>query len=363
MAGTKSNSQSTVALHALDFVQPGAGIALDWIMLLPPLEGGKVTTIDGRGPYRVSDLHRLASESLQAAGGKLAIDENHSTDLAAPRGEPAPARGWVEKIEVRDGALWGHVSWTDSGKALMSDRAYRGISPVIIHNKAGDVLRIARASLTNSPNLRGMSALHSTQEEAMNELLAKLRTALGLAEDADEAAVLDAISKLKDGNAAALQSQLAPIVKAAGLKADAKVDDVVTTVTALAAAKATGADAQVTALQSELAAVTTKFNDLSGTIAKERATAFVDGAIKAGRVGVKAMREHYIAMHAQDAARVEKEISALPILGADHRVINPTPPKDGEVSLNAEQKQTAKMLGIAEKDYAATLQAEQTAAA
>lgn len=360
MAGTKSNTLTTVALQALDFAERGDLERLpDWIMLLPPLQGGKVTTVDGRGPYTVDSLDRLATESLQAAGGKLAIDENHSTDLAAPRGEPAPARGWVDKLEVRDGALWGRVAWTESGKALMSDRAYRGISPVIIHGKTFDVWRIARASLTNKPNLRGMSALHATQEDDMEEFLAKLRAALGLDEKADMTAVLEAISKLKGDNATALQSQLAPIVKAAGLKNDASAADVVTAITALSTAGNGDATKQVAALQSELAGVTTQLNALRDANAKDRATAFVDGAIKMGRVGVKPMRDHYIAMHAQDPARVEKEINALPVLGSDQRIASETPPpKDGEVALNAEQKQAAKLLGVTEKDFAATLQAE-----
>jgi len=40
----------------------------------------------------------------------------------------------------------------------LSDKAYCFISPVIVHAAAGNVLDLPRASLTNTPNLRGMAS-------------------------------------------------------------------------------------------------------------------------------------------------------------------------------------------------------------
>ncbi|MGD9767833.1 MAG: phage protease [Pseudolabrys sp.] len=358
----RNASTSTVALQAVDLPSIAERQQIpDWIMLLPVGADGMVRTVDGRGPYRVGDLAQLAAHSITAGGGALPIDENHATDLAAPRGEPAPARGWVDKLDVRRDGIWGHVAWTSTGRDLLIDRAYRGISPVIVHDaKTNDVQRIARASLTNVPNLRGMSTLHA-EENTMDELLKKLRAALGLADDADEGAVMTAIDKLKTDNATALQSQLQPIAKAAGLAETAAHALVLSTVTSLAAGAKKPGDDVVTALQSELKTVTEQLNTLQGQNAKDRATSFVDAAIKAGRVGVKPMRDHYISMHAADPARVEKEINAMPILDGG-RVMDLTPPKtDGEVSLNAEQLNAAKLLGHDPKAYAATLKAEQPA--
>ncbi|GLO70564.1 hypothetical protein MACH17_20810 [Phaeobacter inhibens] len=69
------------------------------------------------------------------------------------------------------------------------------------------------------------------------------------------------------------------------------------------------------------------------------------------------MRGHYIAMHQEDPARVEKEIGGLPILGASGATFDP-PEVEGKISLNSEQSQTARLLGISPEDYAATLEAE-----
>ena len=128
----------------------------DWIHLLPT---GDIRAIDQRGPYRVGDVTKLIGLSM--AGGKLVLDENHSTDLAAPRGESAPARGWIIELQSRADGVWGRVEWTAEGKRIMASGEYRGVSPVIVHNKAGDVERLARASLTNTPNFAGLVTLHS----------------------------------------------------------------------------------------------------------------------------------------------------------------------------------------------------------
>ncbi|MPZ57609.1 MAG: hypothetical protein GEU91_14140 [Rhizobiales bacterium] len=342
-----------IANRAISFVALAAagGAVPDEIMLLPA--GGTIPTLDGRGPYKVADLAALAAASLSDAGGKLPIDECHATDLAAPHGQPAPARGWIVALNARPDGLFAQVEWTEEGRELVGSGAYRGISPVFLHTEDNTITRLLRASLTNTPNLRGLAALH--QENGM-DFMAQLREALGLAEDADAAAVIAAIKKLKGGDAdAAAQAVLASIAKAAGLAAESNADAIVAAVTALGT---TGGDA-VKALQAELATVTTRLNTLTAEQAKERATAFVDGAIRAGRVGVKPMRDHYIAQHAIDPARVEKEIGAMPVLGPSGAAVTP-PAKDndGKVALNAEQLAVAKALGVKPEDYQKTLAAE-----
>lgn len=343
---TIRNSTALCAALAL----PDGETPPEWIKILP---AGRIDTVDGRGPYRASDLQSIIANSLQAAGGKLVVDENHSTDLAAPRGEAAPARGWIVELAARADGIHGRVEWTEAGRALLADRAYRGLSPVIVHDKQGEVLSVLRVSLTNVPNLRGMTALHAVGA-TMEELMKRLRDALGLGPDVDEAAILAKIKSLS-GVAAQASEALKPIALAAGLKEDADASVVLNAVTTLAKADASGD--QVKALQSELAGVTTALNALRAERATDKATAFVDDAIKAGRVGVKPLREHYIARHAADPASVEKEINALPILtGAAASALPPT--KGGAPSLQAEQAQAAKLLGLSVETFSKTLQAE-----
>ncbi len=137
---------------------PSGGVP-DWVHLLP---AGEVRTIDGRGPYRAASVAALMSASIPT-GHKLPLDENHATDLAAPRGGAAPARGWIVELQERADGVWGRVEWTGEGRRIMEDKQYRGVSPVIAHRADGTITAIRRASLTNTPNLTGLVTLHSQQ--------------------------------------------------------------------------------------------------------------------------------------------------------------------------------------------------------
>lgn len=152
-------THSGKALCAAIDIDRTEAAAPEWVHLLP---AGEARTHDGRGPYRVRDVPALLATSLPA-GGKLALDENHSTDLAAPKGLPAPARGWIVELQGRTDGIWGRVEWTDEGRALA--RSYRGISPVIVHTTKGDITAILRASLTNTPNIDRLRSMHSEQRE------------------------------------------------------------------------------------------------------------------------------------------------------------------------------------------------------
>ena len=355
-----SSSDDAVALCATLTLPEDDGKAPEWVHLLP---AGEIRTGDGRGPYRVRDAAALLS-AAPTPGGRLPIDENHATDLAAPRGEPAPARGWIVELQSRDDGVWGRVEWTAAGRRLVAGRAYRGLSPVIQHLKNGDVTAILRASLVNRPNLRGLTALH--QETDMT-LLEKLLKALGLSADTTEDQVVEKVTTLiadktkKDETA--MQAALSPIAKALGLAETASAEEVLAG--AHAVVRGGGSDDQaVTALQAELATVTNQLNTLTEATKRKEAETFVDAEIKRGRVGLKPVRDRYVTMHMSDPDGAKALIEAMPVLGSGGSIVPPTPPrKDGEVSLNAEQLAVARMLGQDPKDYADTIKAERAAEA
>lgn len=329
--------------------QLGDGVP-DWLHLLP---AGDIRTADGRGPYRYADAAKLMAASLPA-GERLVLDENHATDLAAPQGGSAPAMGWIVALQARPDGIWGQVEWTEAGRQLVAGRAYRAISPVIAHDKSGAIGAILRASLVNKPNLRGLTTLH--QEDDSMTLLEQLAKALGLTTDISETALVAAITTLhqvQQDTSVALQAQLGPIAQAAGLGAEAKPADIITTVTALVAGAA--APAAITALQAELTAVSTELKALRDTGAREKATAFVDGAILQRKAGVKPLRDHYIAMHMADPARVEKEIGAMVSLQASHTGALPPPNgQPGTAGLTPDEHHIVSLMGLDAEAYAKT---------
>ena len=185
-----------------------------------------------------------------------------------PRGEAAPARGWIKELQARQDGIWGRVEWTRLGERLVTGKAYRGLSPVIRHDASGNVIAILRASLVNQPNLRGLTALH--QENSMS-LLEKLIAALGLDAGATEDQVTEKVTSLhaQSGPAAtSLQAAMAPIAKAVGLAENATSEAVLAGVAQLVEIKKAAGDLtahpSVVALQAELTTVSTELKTLRG---------------------------------------------------------------------------------------------------
>jgi phage I-like protein len=315
----------------------------EWIHLVP---AGKLRVRDGRGPWELADPNAVVLASQ--ANLPLLIDEVHATDLAAPAGHSAPARGWVEQLQVREDGIWGRVEWTPSGVTLLSERAYRGISPALrLDAKSGRVLAVLRASLTNTPNLLDLVTLNQQDHDNM-DLIEQLRALHGLPAEADAAAVVQACRSAQEaasGAATALNS----IAAAAGLPAG---QDATALASAIAASRQAAGDTG--RMAAELVSLQSQLTTLRNEGARERAIAAVDGAIRAGKVIPGSLREHYITRHMGDAKSVETELAAMPALNSGG-IIKP-PPEGGAAEPDGDEAKIIALLGIDPKSYVAARQ-------
>ena len=307
------------------------GDAPEWVHLLP---AGTFRGVDGRGPYVLGDARAV----IQASRLPLPIDESHATDLAEPNGGPAPARGWIVALEARADGVWGRVDWTPTGRNLVVERAYRGISPVFTHaRQGGRVIGLLRAALTNNPNLTQLATLH-TQENSM-DLIAELRALHSLPAEADEAAVLQAC---RAAHTATTQhaAQLTAICAAAGITPS---QDAAAISTALATARAQSGD--VGALRQEVVTLQTQLQTLRADQARHAATTLVDDAMRAGKPITKVLRDHYIARATADLDAVRRELDALPSIHAGG-IVKPPAGDGGGDTLSAEEKQVIALMGV-----------------
>lgn len=176
-----------------------------WVHVLPV---GSFTGLDGRGPYHVRDLDKIVQASReQSDRRKMVIDYNHGTDLAANKGKDAPAAGWIVGLKVQQDGVWALVEWTGKAARHIADREYRYISPVISHDRQGNVSHIVRASLVNAPNFDQLTALASAETTAMTDslfaarlkrLALDLKTRPATAEERKEIAkIADAVAELE----------------------------------------------------------------------------------------------------------------------------------------------------------------------
>lgn len=120
----------------------------NWVNLLPP--GPDLVARDGRN-WTYDPAQVIAA--FLASGGPLPIDYEHAQDILAPKGEAAPAVGWIVEMTERGNALWGKVEWTKRGAASVSSREYRFVSAAMKTDAQNRVLALAGAALVNRPAL------------------------------------------------------------------------------------------------------------------------------------------------------------------------------------------------------------------
>jgi len=178
--------------------------------------------------------------------------------------------------------------------------------------------------------------------------LDKLRKALGLAATATEAEILAAA----DAQATAISThsaQLAAIMAAAGIDAATAPDQLV-----IQLQQRQAAAGDVGQLRNTVIALQTSLETLQQTTARGVAERAVDDAIKAGKVGLKPLRDHYIARHMADPEGVAKEIAVMPSLHSGGLVVPPRTGETGAEGLSAEERQVAHLMGIKPEAFAKT---------
>lgn len=361
--------------HHLFAIAVANGTAPDWIQLTPNTE--TFSTRDGRGPFTIKDAASVIALSMQ--GGHVGIDYDHATDFVmnAKSGASAPAAGWIEELCAHgpnnEPGIWGRVKWTPRGNQAIADGDYRYVSPVLLSNKAGDLVAIGRAALTNDPALV-MKSLFSQQENVapMNrtqlcsmlgvpqnasdsDIAAaakkhpnrkQLTGALGLDDTATDDDVMAAVKKV--GPQASTLAAVERILEAAGLKGHELNDATTTALCAklkqpVAASGTPDLQAKFDALQMEFASMCSRLN---GRDAETTVTAL----IAAGKLQ-PAQKDWATDYCSRDPEGFAKFASNAPVIVGTGRITQDTPGEDG---LTATEKAICAQTGVSHEDFKKT---------
>lgn len=140
---------------------PETAAVPDSIELIPA--GPAIIGADGR--QWLNDMPERVVAAFAARNKPLVVDYEHASEHRAPQGLDAPAAGWIDRLEIRTGAIWGHVEWTAHARQRIQAREYRFISPVFTFEKASSrIVALQSAALTNQPNLN-LTALNSSNAD------------------------------------------------------------------------------------------------------------------------------------------------------------------------------------------------------
>ncbi|GHV76495.1 Mu phage protease GpI [Spirochaetia bacterium] len=302
------------------------------IELIPA--GVSIQGRDGR-KWKNGQPQKVVLNSM-ARLSKLVIDENHATDLSAPKGGASPAMGWMTNLRTGEGgSIQADVEWTKRGEQAVLNKEYSFISPVFLHDDQGEITTVLRAALTNSPNLQ-LPALNSEQPEKNNKeaLMNKaLCTALGLSESATEAEILAAVTALNAAKPVGVQTQTDTT----------KVD---------LAAYAPRAD--LNAMEARAVAAEKQLADLNAVQLKQKAETAVDEAIKNRKIAPASRAEYLSLCATQEGLEAFKKIAAATpaIISTETQAPEGTPPAAcGGAALNAEETELAKAMGYSVEEY------------
>lgn len=186
----------------------------------------------GKITFDEATAKRMASNvNDRVRGIDIAIDYGHRAS--------EDAAGWVRQAEVRDNGLWLLVEWTQTAAKKIREKAYRYFSPTFVKSwKHPESLKVFRdvlfgGGLTNRPFLKNMLPVNLSEYieetpvslgdneseaeaqggEQVDEFLKKLRETLQLSEDADENAVLTALTEALETKPSKEEEESTPNIK------------------------------------------------------------------------------------------------------------------------------------------------------
>lgn len=319
------------------------GVAPEWIELIPA--GFDVVGRDGRTWINPDPADVVAMSAVERQ--PIPLDWEHSTEVRAPAGQEAPAAGWIEGLEVRDGAIWGKVAWTERGADQVTSKAYRFVSPVFSFEKATRrIRRLTSAALTNTPNLHLTALNREDRDDASRDPedtldIAKLKAALGLADDASDDAILEAAKS--------------------GVAANTELQSVKGQLETAKAANRSGVDLTSYAPRADLETAVnrantaeTKLKELEAKGRDAEIDAAIAGAMDAGKV-IPASEDMYRAMCREEGGleRFKKLAETLPVIvgAAEQRALNRKVEDAKGSGLTDEEKAVCRQLGQSEDDF------------
>lgn len=299
---------------------------------------GDFAARDGRpGKGRSWKINATSAQVLiEAAKRRLTpfvIDYEHQTLNSADNGKPAPAAGWFSRLAWIEGkGLFAvDVAWTEAAAAMIAVGEYKFISPVFSFAPDGTVTELHMAALTNYPAIDGMEMLAAAKfattnkEDVMNKKFLKL---LGLAEDADEAAALAALTALVKKTGEQEQAIAASKAKAPEKPDPAKFVPVET----------------VAQIQGELAALKSQVHD-------RQADELVSAGLSEGRI-LPAMETWARELGQKDVAALKAFVDAAqPIAALSGTQTGGKKPAGGGDDVDEAARAVCKAMGVSEDDY------------
>lgn len=328
----------------------------EWIPLIPKADAsGLAPALDGRKFYN-TDPHAIV-DAFNSDPRDLPLDWEHATEKVDPSiGGKAPAAAWIDRMEVRDGAIWGHVKeWTVHGAESVKTKEYRYISPAILYKKATRVITdVISAGLVNRPGFDmpaiAKSRTTMTEDSAMDR--DKLIAMLGLNADATDEQIFASMERLKAGPTEEIKR-----INGELATANSKIKD---TEKELENARSANPTLDKFVPRADYDSVVAQCNSLKKEKEDEEKAAFkaevereVDAAMKEGKVTPQTREYHIAACSDKKGLARFKEFAKNAPAVCDPSTLetDPKPVPNTSNRMTDEEKKIAEAFGMKTEDY------------
>lgn len=348
LCNNDSNPACFTALCQIILAEDGS--LPEWIEMVP---AGKMVALDGRkfDNAKPEDIVSRFNERPT----DIPIDFEHSTEIKAPKGEHSPATGWVDMLQVRAGAIWGHIKeWTPRGVTALTNKEYRYFSPAFKHTKTGLVLDIVSGGLTNKPALGELAAVAHVNPNNLGEenMDPEFLASLGLAATATKAEAMAAIRALQSDGQKMAERNL-------GLS-----DELKTTNEELATARSSTPSidkfvprSDHDAVVAKCAAAEKQISDKEEEAKTKEINDAVEAASKAGKITPESVEYHKSSCSVEGGLeRFQAFVKTAPVIGKPSGLDGKDPnPTDNLKTATASQLEIAQNCGVDEEQLKASL--------
>ncbi|NJK43808.1 MAG: hypothetical protein HC933_05570 [Pleurocapsa sp. SU_196_0] len=309
--------------------------APEWIPLHP--FGSFLGDFQGAAVIFTFDQDSLNTAQSQLKINPFVLDWHHSTvKQEAGATDRAPAAGFVNAFEVRDGFVYGRVEWNESGRESVVSGGYNFVSPVFYFDDSYHVNAYHSFALTNRPGTWaqrriGLEASDSQWAQRAGGKMEELLKLLGLSADSTPEQMCVALeARLSD-------ARFGEFVRKTLSLDSAALESTETRARVLRLVASEGSASQVAQLQAQLESERASRDS-------ERVTNLVRVALEDGRI-LEGQREFWTtqAQRDFDAARVALE--AMPKL-VPQTLLNQAERGAQRAALEGDSARISALLGV-----------------
>jgi len=181
----------------------------EWIQIAPYGKFPGVCT-DGTEVVQVVTPD-IAAELARSFNSDRLVDFEH---WSSRRDGDTSAAAWMKKLEAREDGLYALMDWSGKGREAIANKVYRFFSPVFdlrIAGKSGgktlvEPVAVGGGGLTNRPQIKAIRPIvnkettsgKSPDNPNGGERMKEVAKLLGLDENADEAAIAEAVKSVQN---------------------------------------------------------------------------------------------------------------------------------------------------------------------